>query len=126
MVQRIPLASSAMTAQTFTSVSVEADWDSIAFEFVVDVAGATPTITWKVQGSIDDLSVVDGSANWYDVGYITDASDTLSQAARTATAVGAQIAWLSNPVARRYHRFRLVTTSDTNITYHADMFLTRS
>jgi len=109
--------------QTFPGLNVGGGQETIAFQFVVEAVGATPTITWKIQGSVDDPeTVTDGNAHWYDVGYITDASDTIAQATRTATAVGAQVAWLSNPVARRYRRYRLVTSANTNVTYHCDLY----
>jgi hypothetical protein len=113
--------------QTFPGVNVGGGQETIAFQFVVETAGGTsPTITWKVQGSVDDPeTVVDANANWFDVGYITDASDTISQATRTATTVGAQVAWLSNPVARRYRRYRLVTSASGGTAppaYHCNMY----
>lgn len=99
---------------THNSVITDA-METIVFQFVVDTIGATPTITYKWQGSPDGTV-------WYDVAYVTDASDTLSVAARTVTAVGATVQFLSNPVARRYLRYRLVTSANTNITYHAEVF----
>jgi len=108
---------------THAGVHVGAGYEAVVFQFVVEAVGSTPTVTWKVQASPDDpTTVADAQANWYDVGYITDASDTISQSTRSATAVGAQIAFLSNPIARRYRRFRLVTSANTNVTYHCDIF----
>jgi len=88
----------------------------------VTVAGATPTVTWKVQGSVDDASVSDGNSAWFDVAYITDATDTAAVTARVRTTVGSDLQFLSNPVARRYRKYRLVTTANTNITYDADLY----
>ena len=88
----------------------------IAFQFVVEVAGATPTITYKYQGSLDNV-------NWYDLIYFTDANDTLSVATRTVTAVGATVQWLdSGNNSRMYKFFRVVPTANTNITYRAEMY----
>lgn len=89
--------------------------DLIAFQFVVEAVGATPSVTYKFQGTAD-------GSNWFDLGYITDASDTISQATRTRTTVGADIMWVSNPVGRRYRGYRLVVTANTNVTYHAEMY----
>ena len=121
MYERIQLAPETSAATTHPSVQL-ADYDSLAFEFVVDVAGGTPTITWKVEGSPDEPDVDDADSHWYDVFYLTDGTDTPSKAALTATAVGAQIIFLDNPLARRYRKYRLVTTSDTNVSYHADAY----
>ena len=86
-------------------------------QFVVEAAGATPTVTWKVQGSFD-------GKNWYDLEYVTDASDTGAAATRTATAVGAQAEWLDLAGGSRfYSQFRLVTTANTNITYRGELYV---
>lgn len=123
MYDKNPLAPAGSTGNnTHASLNVGGTYETFAVEFVVEAAGATPTVTWKVQGSPDDPSVADGSSNWYDLGYITDASDTISQAGIVQTAVGAKIIFPSNPLARRYSKFRLVTSSNTNVTYHADLF----
>lgn len=109
-------------SNTHASVYLGSAHEAVVFQFVVEATGATPTVTWKVQGSVDDPSIADASANWFDVGYITDASDTISQSTQTQTAVGAKVAFLSNPVARRYRRFRLVTSANTNVTYRGEMY----
>lgn len=83
----------------------------VAFEFIVDTVGGTPTVTWKLQGSQD-------GTNFYDLAYVTDANDTVAVATRTATAVGNQISFVSNTSSRAYRYYRAVTTSNTNITYH--------
>jgi hypothetical protein len=107
---------------THPSVWLGSSYEAVAMQFVVEVAGATPTVTWKVQASPDDNKVTDANSNWYDVGYVTDGTDTIAQTARTATAVGAQVQFVSNPVARRYQKFRLVTSANTNITYRGEVF----
>lgn len=109
-----------------TGAGVDIDpYDSLSFQFVVEVAGATPTVTWKVQASPSAPGVSDANAAWYDVGYITDATDTIATATRTATAVGAQIQFVSNPVARKYRRFRIVTSANTNITFRVEAYRVR-
>lgn len=100
---------------THAGVFVGGSYEAIAFQFEVEAAGATPTVSWKVQGSLD-------GSNWVDVGYITDASDSIATATRAATAVGVQVSFLSNPVARKFNHFRLVTSANTNITYSAEAF----
>lgn len=97
-------------------------FEAIAVKFVVEAAGSTPTVTFKVQGSVDEPDVDDTDAHWFDLGYVTDASDTIATTGITATSVGAKIIFLANPLARRYRRFRLVTSSNTNITYRAELY----
>lgn len=88
---------------------------AIAFEFIVEAVGATPTVTFKWQGSVDGV-------NFFDVAYITDATDVLAVAALTKTAVGATIVFLANPAARAFKIFRLVVSANTNVTYRAEAY----
>lgn len=93
------------------------DVEAIGFQFVVEAAGATPTVTWKIQGSLD-------GTNAYDLSYITDATDTAATATRTATAAGAQVNFLNKGTgeSRAYKYYRVVTTSNTNITFRCEMW----
>lgn len=101
---------------TGAAVSMADDmYPVIAFQFVVEAVGATPTVTFKFQGTLD-------GTNWYDVGYITDSSDSISQSTRTVTATGASIEYVSNPVARRFNQYRVVTTANTNVTFRAEAY----
>lgn len=89
----------------------------VGFQFVVEAIGATPTITWKVQGSLDGLT-------WFDVFYVTTATDTPATAAIVATTVSTVAVWLSNGGASRfYSQYRVVTSANTNVTYHAEMYV---
>lgn len=102
---------------TGTAVEVfPGEGDQVAAQLVVEAVGATPTITWKMQGSNDN-------SNWYDWSYVTDASDTAATAARTTTAVGAQIQWLSLAHVRQYRFHRIVTSANTNVTYRAELWV---
>lgn len=113
MYDNISLAASGSTGNgTGTNCFVEG-YDALAFQFVVEAAGATPTVTFKFQGSLDGV-------NWYDVAYVTDANDTTSTATKTVTATGASILFLDNPVARKYKFARVVVSANTNITYRAE------
>lgn len=91
----------------------------VAVQFVVEVAGSTPTVTWKVQGSLD-------GSNWYDCEYMSDSSDTGAATTRTATAVGAQTEWLDLAGGSRfYSQYRMVTSSNTNVTYRGELYTAR-
>lgn len=100
---------------THPAVAVTGSTAQVAVQFVVEAAGGTPTVTWKVQGSMD-------GTNWYDVFYDTDASDTGAAATRTATAVGAQLEFVDLAASRFYNWYRAVTTSNTNITYRVELW----
>jgi hypothetical protein len=117
MIEAIPLnhasdlAATSTGNNTHTAVRTDAN-ETVAFEMEVTAIGATPTVTWKIQGSMDGTS-------FWDVAYVTDANDTVAVAGRTMTTVSSQIQFLSNPVARRYKFYRLVTSANTNVTYRA-------
>lgn len=112
MYDLIELADSGSTGDvTHTGVRM-ANYETLALCFEVESIGATPTVDFKFQGSLD-------GTNWYDLSYVTDASDTAAVAARTVTAVGQFIQFPSNVVSRRYQFIRLVTASNTNVTYTA-------
>lgn len=112
------LAATASTGNnTHTAVTpVSKTGAAIAAQLVVEVAGGTPTVTWKVQGSLD------GGLNWYDCLYVTDSSDTAAATALTSTAVGAKVIFLDNRPSRAYTSYRLVTSSNTNITYRGELY----
>ncbi len=90
---------------------------SVAVQLVVEAVGANPTVTYKVQGSVDNV-------NWYDWLYITDITDTGAVATRSSATPGGQIEWLSNAVVRTYQYVRLVTSANTNVTYRAELYET--
>jgi hypothetical protein len=102
---------------THTGVGINGGADRIAVQFVVEAAGGTPTVTWKAQGSLD-------GANWYDLFYVTDSSDTGAASTRTATGTGAQTEFLDVAGgARFYNQYRLVTSANTNITYRGELWV---
>lgn len=101
------------------SLAVPPDAQNLAFEFEITAAGATPTITFKLQGSQDDVGVPDASSDWFDISMMPSASDT-SLATDTKTAVGVYEYFLE--VARRsVAKLRLVTSANTNVTYEGEL-----
>lgn len=98
-----------------THVGVEYRGNRVVLEFIVEAVGATPTVTFKFQGTIDGV-------NWYDLFYVTDTTDTPSNATRTVTAVGTSVAFPSSAQQRRWNQIRLVTSANTNVTYRAEMY----
>lgn len=122
MIDKHLLAERATGNNTHSGVFLAAEYDTVAFQLVIDAVGATPTITWKIQGSLNN-------DDWYDLAYITDMDDTAATAARThgsPSAGQAFIQWLSNPVARRYGYFRAVISANTNVTYTVEAYRIRS
>lgn len=107
---------------THTGITVD-DADGIGFQFVVEAIGATPTVTFQVQGCLDPSNVSDANANWQNIPYYPVGSDTLSVAAQTVTTVGATVFYLDFASGSRFfRRYRLVTSANTNVTYHGSLF----
>ncbi len=118
MFEKIALSANGRTGNNTETGRLIGGYDLMAFQFAVEAIGATPTVTWKVQGSLDSTDGATGT--WYDVGYITDISDSIAVAGIVQTTVSTKVTFLSNPVARRYLWFRLVTSANTNVTYHGE------
>lgn len=91
----------------------------VAVEFQVEAVGATPTITWQVEGSLD-------GTNWGPVDLLQmDATVAGSNAAITTTTVGKVQRFIDGGTLRFYSNLRVRTTLNTNVTYSA-RFLTPS
>lgn len=105
---------------THASVSTSPIAGRLAVALVIEAVGATPTITAKIQGTLDTSDIADGSANWFDLPFITDTNDTVA-ASLTKTAVGAYPMYLSQSNIRFVRRVRVVTSANTNVTYRAEL-----
>lgn len=92
---------------------------ALAVEFEITAVGGTPTVTYKVQGSLDDGSTDDASSDWFDLIVLPSASDT-AVATDTKTAVGAFTYFLAQ-ARMLVRKVRLVTSANTNVTYEADL-----
>lgn len=118
----ISLAATGSTGNnTHNGAHAGAEADAVEFRFIVEAAGATPTVTFKVQGTNDDTNVTDANAIWTDIAYYPATTDTVASATQTVTAVGTTVFFLDvGNGSRFYRRFRLVTTANTNITYRSE------
>lgn len=94
----------------------DAGYPQIAFQFVVEAIGATPTVTFKYQGSLDGLT-------WSDVSYTTPANAAASQATQTVTTVSTTVNFLTPSTTLFYRYYRCVTTANTNVTYRAEAYV---
>ena len=109
-------ASTGNNTHTAVTASGVRENGQVGFQFVVEAAGATPTVTFKYQGSLDGLT-------WTDVPYVTGNGNTSATATQTVTAVGTTVNFLDvNSGARMFTQFRCVTSANTNITYRAEMY----
>lgn len=105
---------------TSPSVKIDDDTDIISAEFEITAAGATPTVTYKLQGSMDDTTVTDAASDWFDL--LTFPNDSSTEAVtQTKTAVG--VYQLICDLKKRFARkVRLVVTANTNVTYESDLY----
>ena len=123
-VSKYSLAATGTTGNNTHASLSAADHENaqLGFQFVVEAAGTT--VTWKIQGSLDVPGLSDAAGNWYDIPYVTDASDTVATTALTSTAVGAKVIYLDQGSGNRCFRsFRLVTSSNTGITYRGEFYV---
>lgn len=119
---KLPLATTGSTGNnTHTSCGLHPAADKVCAALVIEAVGGGPTITIKIQGSLDDSTVADGSANWFDLPFITDTNDTVA-ASLTKTATGTYPMWVSQAHSRFIKKIRAVTSSNTNVTYRVDGF----
>lgn len=112
---------SATGSNTHTGYNTSGATDDIQVIFRITAVGATPTVTWKVQGAPDETSVADGSANWFDLSVrdVTGTSSTTLVATMTKTATGVYVVAIPEDV--QFRRIRLVTSANTNVTYECDL-----
>lgn len=108
---------------THASVRCAPSASQSAFVLVVETGGATPAISWKVQGALDVDGIADGSANWFDLVLIPAGSDTAAAipiVVSSAVTGTVSAAFLSQAHSRFARRIRIVTTANTNVTYRVE------
>lgn len=89
----------------------------LALEFNVEAVGATPTVTYALQGSLSDSP---GANDWETIFTVPPGSDTAA-ANRVVTGVGKTIVYVSLSHIKFFSRLRLVTSANTNVTYSAKL-----
>ena len=63
---------------THTSVRLHPAHEKVLLVLIVENGGASPAISWKVQGALDVDGVADGSASWFDLLLLPPNSDTVA------------------------------------------------
>lgn len=108
---------------THGQVEIPADAVDVAFLFTVEAVGATPTVTYKWQYSLEGMDVTDANSTWYDSDYVVPGTaETVVNTTRARTAVGSDVIWPLVGVANRsFRKARLVTTLNTNVTYRGEV-----
>lgn len=123
------IAAGATTNQTSASKPINPDTDYVCFRIVCEAIGATPAISWLIQGSSDDAAVTDGNSFFFPIGYVLDGSggspDTVTFAARTGPIVAGTAQEIYPASAfRKYRKYRVVISGDVNVTYRVEMYTT--
>jgi len=108
------------------SVELGPETSQLAVAFIVEAVGATPAVTFKLQATFDRAKdVADGAVAWFDLLLIPADSDT-GAVGSTVTAVGQYARYLAQAHSRFVRRVRLVTSSNTNVTYRAHLHAVNS
>lgn len=101
------------------------DVSQLVLQFIVEAAGATPTVTYKYQVSADDPAVSDANSTWSDLNYVPfqDGTETVAATTRARTAVGSDtlIPFMGTKARQIFRKIRLVTTLNTNVTYRSEI-----
>ncbi len=85
----------------------------IMLEFIVDAIGATPTVTFTIQGSMDNV-------NWVDMQYVTlDSSVAASKAGIVMTTVSVTHRFVDGLDKRFPHYIAVNVSANTNVTFSA-------
>lgn len=103
-----------------TSVDIAPDIDTVAAKFEITVAGATPTVSYKLQATFDGPDIPDATADWFDA-FAMPYDSATEAGVQTKTALGVY-ALMLDLRRRPARRVRLVTTANTNVTYEGDLF----
>ena len=113
---------------TFPSIEVPPDVDQDAFilSFIVEAVGATPTVTYKWQYSLDDPSISDANATWFDLlyhlpGVTPEVAPVATTRARTAVSTDPLLPTQGAAKKELYRRVRLVTSANTNVTFRGEV-----
>jgi hypothetical protein len=122
------LASGSTTNQTSASKPVAPDTDAVAFRIICEAIGATPAITWLIQGAMDDIGVSDANSFFEPIGYadskVNDTNIVFAALAGPVIAGTQQTIFSSLIRTRPYRKYRAVISGVVNVTYRIEMFTT--
>ena len=104
---------------THQSVGFTQEATSAAVDFRCTAIGATPTVTFVIQGSFDEPQTLDASSVWVTAFVYPVGSDTGTAAPAAVTTVSSNPVYLRGPSLRFYKKVRVVTSANTNVTYEA-------
>jgi len=111
---------------THTSIRLSSPARGLGLALVVETGGATPTISWKVQGTFANDDVSDANATWFDALLLPAASDTVAAVPLVIPSPNAvtgfvSAVYIAQGNIRFLPRIRVVTTANTNVTYRVEI-----
>lgn len=104
---------------THPSVALDELEGKVQVEVEITAVGATPTVTYKVQGSFDNPTVPDADSDWADL-ELDPLDNTAAAASFTKTAVG--VYQYAIPEQDVPSKIRLVSSAILNVTYEAEVY----
>jgi hypothetical protein len=117
----IPLAPKGSTGNGSFAIGGMDSAAAVCLEFQVEAVGATPTITYKLQGSVnvrpDDPNPP--TEFFEDLELVFTDTATTHVKTDTKTATGTFVYWVEGLLPRAFRRYQLVTSANTNVTYSA-------
>lgn len=116
----ITLAGSGTTGTGRFSAAGMDEFSHVAVVVNRTAIGATPAISWTVQGSLD-------GTNWTDVAYVTsDATVASSKAPQTTATVAQTILFVDGLDKRRFTHLAVNVSANTNITFNAKLLIRKA
>lgn len=113
---RVELAAKRTTGTGRFSAAGLASARRLFLRFEVEAVGATPTVTFTVQGSNDGV-------NWTDIQYVTpDSSVAASKAGVVITTVSATALFLDGLDKRFFDQYAVNVSANTNVTFNANVY----
>lgn len=107
------------TALTLGTLDGGSPFDQlVALQFEVEAVGATPTLTFQIEGTLD-------GTNWFSVARYSESSDTVDAAAVTVTATGRTIKFVDLR-KRPLLKLRVNVSANTNVTFNAKAWTLRN
>ena len=101
--------------------------DTLGFLFVVEAIGGSPTVTYKWQYTLAGDDITDANATWIDLPYhiggvVPEVAAVTATRARTTVSQDVLFPSYGSLHREQYRRVRLVTSANTNVTYHGEIF----
>lgn len=113
----VAVALTAATSVAWTPPDGGAD-SRIALQVTVSTTSGSPTITYKLQGSLD-------GTNYCDIALLPNDSSTTAASFTKAVAPNTYVYFVDQQHSRKFESYQFVSSSVTTTTYSASLFVLR-